>query len=230
MSKYNVGDKVRIVDEPVDGKRYCWLSEMDKWRGRAMTIDQVLLWGYGMKEMSDIGWDEKMIAGLAIPNDVLLDKLTTERQEFEDKIVKIGKKIASGTLQPEDVDRLSIQQRSFKTDSMILTSRINAIKRTQKSDRQLTSLTSFTPSLDDLHIDFKKPEKKYNVVAYKGITGKTSARFWYRLGISDETNAIDEISVSGGFNNGDEDQQWTDAQIKEYGLEDYEKIEVEVVK
>lgn len=66
--------------------------------------------------------------------------------------------------------------------------------------------------------------KKYNVVSCRhkyGTPGNMTedAYFYYR---GDDGCLL----VTNGMTNDDEDQQWTMQQIKEYGLEDCEKIEV----
>ncbi len=71
MAKYKVGDKVRIVDHRTDNMNP--FGEMDEWLGKVMTIRDVFLSGYRMKE--DCGkyggcgwyWDDSMISGLAEP-------------------------------------------------------------------------------------------------------------------------------------------------------------------
>lgn len=71
MSKYRVGDKVRIVDHRTDNMNP--LGEMDKWLGKVMTIRGLAWFGYRMEE--DYGeyygygwqWDDSMISGLAEP-------------------------------------------------------------------------------------------------------------------------------------------------------------------
>lgn len=69
--KYKVGDKVRIVDHRTDNMNP--FGEMDEWLGKVMTIRDVFLSGYRMKE--DCGkyggcgwyWDDSMISGLVEP-------------------------------------------------------------------------------------------------------------------------------------------------------------------
>lgn len=71
MSKYRVGDKVRIVDHRTDNMNP--LGEMDKWLGKVMTIRGLDWFGYRMEE--DYGeyhgygwqWDDSMISGLVEP-------------------------------------------------------------------------------------------------------------------------------------------------------------------
>lgn len=71
MAKYKVGDKVRIVDHRTENMNP--FGEMDKWLGKVMTIRDLFLRGYRMKE--DYGeyggcgwwWDDSMISGLAEP-------------------------------------------------------------------------------------------------------------------------------------------------------------------
>lgn len=71
MSKYRVGDKVRIVDHRTDNMNP--LGEMDKWLGKVMTIRGLAWFGYRMEE--DYGeyygygwqWDDSMISGLVEP-------------------------------------------------------------------------------------------------------------------------------------------------------------------
>ena len=62
--------------------------------------------------------------------------------------------------------------------------------------------------------------KKYNVIAWRDPRGIHNTRYWYRL--SNGTLAISEKE-----GNKDSDQQWTLDQIKEYGLEDRERVEVQ---
>lgn len=71
MAKYKVGDKVRIVDYRTNNMNP--FGEMDKWRGKVMTIRGLSWFGYWMEE--DYGeylgdgwmWDDSMISGLAEP-------------------------------------------------------------------------------------------------------------------------------------------------------------------
>ncbi len=71
MSKYRVGDKVRIVDHRTDNMNP--LGEMDKWLGKVMTIRGLDWFGYRMEE--DYGeyygygwqWEDSMISGLVEP-------------------------------------------------------------------------------------------------------------------------------------------------------------------
>lgn len=71
MSKYRVGDKVRIVDHRTGPMNN--FGKMDKWLGKVMTIRECLLSGYWMEEDygENIGygwcWDDDMISGLAEP-------------------------------------------------------------------------------------------------------------------------------------------------------------------
>ena len=72
MSKYKVGDKVRIVSEWGKGCRQNGKGEMDKWLGKTMTIRKVTPHGYYLMEedkteRDGIGWCwfEACIAGLA---------------------------------------------------------------------------------------------------------------------------------------------------------------------
>lgn len=71
MSKYKVGDKVRIVDHRTGPMNN--FGKMDKWLGKVMTIRECLLSGYWMEEDygENIGygwcWDDDMISGLAEP-------------------------------------------------------------------------------------------------------------------------------------------------------------------
>ena len=71
MSRYKVGDKVRIVSEWGKGCRQSSKGEMNKWLGKTMTIRKVTSQGYLMKEDQterfDQGWiwNEACIAGLA---------------------------------------------------------------------------------------------------------------------------------------------------------------------
>lgn len=69
--KYKIGDKVRIVDCRTNHMNN--FGEMDKWLGKVMTIRDLALSGYWMRE--DYGenngygwlWDDDMISGLAEP-------------------------------------------------------------------------------------------------------------------------------------------------------------------
>lgn len=71
MAKYKVGDKVRIVGHRTNNMNP--FGEMDKWRGKVMTIRCLSWLGYRMEE--DYGeylgdgwmWDDSMISGLAEP-------------------------------------------------------------------------------------------------------------------------------------------------------------------
>ncbi len=62
--KYKVGDRVRIVSKPPEGLN--WVSEMNVYLGRVMTIKNVLTRGYKMVEdKGEWFWGNGMIAGLA---------------------------------------------------------------------------------------------------------------------------------------------------------------------
>lgn len=62
--KYKVDDRVRIVSEPPEGLN--WVSEMNVYLGRVMTIKNVLTRGYKMVEdKGECFWGNGMIAGLA---------------------------------------------------------------------------------------------------------------------------------------------------------------------
>ena len=62
--KYKVGDRVRIVSEITEGLN--WVSEMNVYLGRVMTIKNVLTRGYKMVEdKGEWFWGNGMIAGLA---------------------------------------------------------------------------------------------------------------------------------------------------------------------
>lgn len=67
--KYKAGDRVRIVSETTEGMN--WISEMDVYLGRVMTIKNIisgLIFGgrYKMVEDDDeYYWDDEMIVGLA---------------------------------------------------------------------------------------------------------------------------------------------------------------------
>ena len=71
MSKYKVGDKVRIVSEWGEGCYQNRNGEMDKWLGKVMTIRKVDQNTYGMEEDQDdrLGfgwfWNDACIAGIA---------------------------------------------------------------------------------------------------------------------------------------------------------------------
>ena len=72
MSKYKVGDKVRIVSEWGKGCRQNGKGEMDKWLGKTMTIRKVTPHGYYLMEedkteRDGIGWCwfDDCIVGLA---------------------------------------------------------------------------------------------------------------------------------------------------------------------
>ena len=72
MSKYKVGDKVRIVSEWGKGCRQNGKGEMDKWLGKTMTIRKITPQGYYLMEedkteRDGIGWCwfDACIAGLA---------------------------------------------------------------------------------------------------------------------------------------------------------------------
>lgn len=72
MTKYNVGDKVRIVDEWNEKTCEAPLGSMDKWLGKVMTIRKAEYFDhYRMEEDKDEGsgngwaWNEACIAGLA---------------------------------------------------------------------------------------------------------------------------------------------------------------------
>ncbi len=62
--KYKVGDRVRIVSEPPEGLN--WVSKMNVYLGRVMTIKNILTRGYKMVEdKGEWFWGNGMIAGLA---------------------------------------------------------------------------------------------------------------------------------------------------------------------
>lgn len=64
-----------------------------------------------------------------------------------------------------------------------------------------------------------EPEKKYNVIAWEDPKGAADTCYWFR----DECTGMGAYSSLG---NDDDDQQWTLKQIKEYGLEKFERVEV----
>lgn len=62
--EYEIGDRVRIVSKPPEGLN--WVSEMNVYLGRVMTIKNVLTRGYKMVEdKGEWFWGNGMIAGLA---------------------------------------------------------------------------------------------------------------------------------------------------------------------
>jgi len=62
--------------------------------------------------------------------------------------------------------------------------------------------------------------KKYNVIAWKDPKGMQGTSYWYRP-------TLGPLRASDKKDNDDDDQQWTLAQIKEYGLEKFERVEVQ---
>ena len=62
--KYEIGDRVRIVSKPPEGLN--WVSEMNVYLGRVMTIKNVLTRGYKMVEdKGEWFWGDGMLSGLA---------------------------------------------------------------------------------------------------------------------------------------------------------------------
>lgn len=104
--KYKVGDRVRIVSEPPEGLN--WVSEMNVYLGRVMTIKNVLTRGYKMVE--DKGewlWGNGMIAGLASETPFDFDvwkgkdvcmhcKTEEEAEDFCNEMNKAGLRWSSG--------------------------------------------------------------------------------------------------------------------------------------
>lgn len=71
-------------------------------------------------------------------------------------------------------------------------------------------------------LEERNDEKKYNVVACRhkwGMKGEFELTKFYFRGTSNFLN------VAGGDYNGDENQQWTMQQIKDWGLESCERME-----
>lgn len=63
-----------------------------------------------------------------------------------------------------------------------------------------------------------EPVKKYNVIAWRDPRGKCETRYWCHFGESDAYTDL--------CNSKDANQQWTLDKIKQYGLEDCERVEV----
>lgn len=110
--KYKNGDRVRIVSETTEGMN--WISEMDVYLGRVMTIKNIisgLIFGgrYKMVEDDDeYYWDDEMIVGLASEtpfdfgawknkNVCMHCKTREEAEDFCREMDKAGLRWRSGT-------------------------------------------------------------------------------------------------------------------------------------
>ena len=114
MTKYKIGDKVRIVSErPADH----WNPEMDKWLGRVMTIrsdERNYITGehfvYRMEEdqsewISGWYWWDDMIAGLANPDRrPLIVEIQFDGNTTRATLIKDGREVKSAEARcsPED--------------------------------------------------------------------------------------------------------------------------------
>lgn len=94
MPRYEVGDKVRVVDNLGDRERYymdgghaynCSVSTMEEYRGKVVTIKSVASFGYSIEE-DDYTWTDEMFYGLADDDD------GQEVEIDEDKFTEIIRK------------------------------------------------------------------------------------------------------------------------------------------
>ena len=105
MSKYKIGDKVRIVSKPVEGN---WTSSMDKWCGKVMTIKRTSgvfeSFGISYRMEEDGGfwtWHDHMIEGLANTQEI---HITVKGDETHAVLKENGKVIKHSIAKchPED--------------------------------------------------------------------------------------------------------------------------------
>lgn len=88
MTKYKVGDKVRVKNYPVDVGPG-WTIDMDKMLGKIVTISKVMSEGLYQIEDCCYSWCDEMFEGLAQSTgneiiDLLMEKLGVEiDEEFE---------------------------------------------------------------------------------------------------------------------------------------------------
>lgn len=105
MTKYKIGDKVRIVSKRTADH---WNSKMDKWLGRVMTIrkDEADIvtgehFGYKMEEDLSEGlygwyWWDDMIAGLANPDrSSLIVEIQFDGNTTRATLIKNGREVKS---------------------------------------------------------------------------------------------------------------------------------------
>lgn len=78
---------------------------------------------------------------------------------------------------------------------------------------------SFIRALANGCVVKSKPDKKFNVIAYKDPRGKCETRYWQRF-------KNDVITATDKENDRD-NQQWTLTQVKDYGLEKFGRVEVQ---
>lgn len=203
---FKVGDKVKIREDLVEGKYKGPLyvnDEMAQMAGKTLTIKVLRLTRecYTVEE-NEWDWNDEMLEKLPNlkPVDQVIGELVAERDAIKNKNKKAGQMIARGGLGQEQNYLLAAQKHAYETVYHILNIRIRSLKK---------------------QVPASEPEpKKYNVIAWKDPKGIHDTRYWFRL-----SNGEPSIAEKNG--NEDSNQQWTLDQIKEYGLERFERVEVQ---
>ena len=131
------------------------------------------------------------------PNKQVIKELEIERDEIKNKNKAAGQMISNGTLDNEQNLLLSMQMSAYKTVTHVLDARIRLLEK--------QALVVEEP-------------KKFNVQV-PGIKD----RFYYHY---NEEN-VDILLTAGDSSNSDNDQQFTLEQIKEFGLQDCPRFEVD---
>lgn len=203
--EFKVGDKVKIREDLVEGKYKGPLytnDEMAQMAGKTLTIKVIRL-ARECYTVEENGWDwnDEMLEKLPDlkPVDQVIEELEGERDAIKAKNKKAGQMIARGQLDQEQNYLLAAQKHAYETVYHILNIRIRSLKK---------------------QVPVPEPEpKKYNVIAWRDPRGKCETRYWCHFG---EYNVYTD-----SHNSRDAEQQWTLDQIKKYGLEDCERVEVQ---
>lgn len=203
--KYKVGDKVRVREDLKDGARWNVTPEMLAYKGMVATVIGFIgMSNYRLDIDSEKwSWSDEMLEEVATVELVeqVIEELKAERDAIKAKNKKAGQMIARGQLDQEQNYLLAAQASAYKTVCHILDIRIRSLKK---------------------QVPVPEPEpKKYNVIAWVSPQDETKRSFWYRREVAQG------VGVSTSSYNRDSNQQWTLAQIKEYGLEDCKRIEVQ---
>lgn len=90
--KYKVGDKVRAREDLVVGSLYgkmCYSADMDKHKGRILTVDAVCDGYYWMEETHFFGWTDEMLEDNFWLNNLdWIDKKLCEIEKYIDEKLK----------------------------------------------------------------------------------------------------------------------------------------------